>query len=234
MAAGGCAECGTVSGPAARFCMACGAPLGRTCTACGSAAALRASFCVACGAPLEGAPAGPPKVVDRAQAEERRTVTVMFADIVGYTTIAERLDHESVKRLTDQCMERLAVEVTRFGGYVDQYIGDNLMAVFGAPQAHENDAERAVRAACAMHEAMAELNSSLTGDYGVELSLRIGVNTGEVLAGTVGGEYTVVGDAVNVASRLQGAGERGRTLVGSAPAAPPRGPSPTGPSGRWS
>jgi class 3 adenylate cyclase/tetratricopeptide (TPR) repeat protein len=169
---------------------------------------------MACGAALQGADGGKPQATTKGRGEERRTVTVMFADIVGYTTIAERLDHESVKRITDRCMERLAVEVERFGGYVDQYIGDNLMAVFGAPQAHENDAERAVRAACAMHDAMTELNGSLGADYGVELSLRVGVNTGEVLAGTVGGEYTVVGDAVNIASRLQGAGERGRTLVG--------------------
>src|SRR5205807_837557 len=108
----------------------------------------------------EPAPSASARVV-RAQAEERRTVSVLFADIVGYTTISERLDYESVKRLTERCMNRLEVEVTRFGGYVDQYIGDNLMAVFGAPLAHENDAERAVRAARAMHEAMAELNRSL-------------------------------------------------------------------------
>lgn len=168
---------------------------------------------MACGTALEGTIDAPERA-SAVQVEERRTVTVLFADIVGYTGISERLDHESVKLLTDRCMRRLAVEVERFGGYVDQYIGDNLMAVFGAPVAHDNDAERAVRTGCAMHEAMRELNASLGANYGVDLALRVGVNTGEVLAGTVGGEYTVVGDAVNVASRLQGAAERGRTLVG--------------------
>ncbi len=213
MTAGGCAQCGTAGVPGAPFCPGCGAALGRTCHACGSAAPAQARFCMACGSEL-GQAGGEPAPVSAAQSEERRTVTVLFADIVGYTTISERLDHESVKRLTDRCMSRLAVEVHRFGGHVDQYIGDNVMAVFGAPLAHENDAERAVRAACAMHEAIEELRAALDAEYGVDLALRVGVNTGEVLAGTVGGEYTVVGDAVNVASRLQGAAEPGRTIVG--------------------
>jgi class 3 adenylate cyclase/tetratricopeptide (TPR) repeat protein len=141
-------------------------------------------------------------------------VTVLFADLSGYTAVAERLDHETVKALTERCLTRLAKEVARFGGSVDKYIGDNVMAVFGAPVAHEDDPERAVRAAFGMQAAMAELNRGIAPEFGFELPLRIGVNTGEVLAGHVGDAYTVTGDAVNVASRLQAEASAGGILVG--------------------
>lgn len=149
-----------------------------------------------------------------AESEERRTVTVLFADISGYTAVAERLDHETVKALLERCLMRFAAEVERFGGRVDKYIGDNVMAVFGAPVAHEDDAARAVRAALGMQLAMAELNEELGPEFGFELALRVGVNTGEVLAGRMGDAYTVLGDAVNVAARLQVAAAVGGILVG--------------------
>jgi class 3 adenylate cyclase/tetratricopeptide (TPR) repeat protein len=146
--------------------------------------------------------------------EERRTVTVLFADLSGYTAIAERLDPEAVKGLVDRCLGRLGEEVERVGGRVDKYMGDNVMAIFGAPVAHENDPERAVRAGIAMQAAMGELNQRLLADYSVEFELRVGINTGEVLAGTVGDTYTVIGDAVNVASRLQTSASPGTITVG--------------------
>ena len=217
-----CARCGAANVTNARFCMACGLALVRTCPSCGTDAQPGARFCVSCGELLSGGAAAPSPPSSRH--EERRIVTVLFADLVGYTAVAERLDHETVKALTDRCLTRLASEVELYGGYVDQYIGDNVMAVFGAPTAHEDDAERAVRAAWGMHAAMRELNPGIVRDFGLELSLRVGINTGDVLAGRVGDEYTVVGDAVNVAARLQGAAGVGRILVGertlrSAPAA---------------
>ena len=192
--------------------MACGLALSRGCPACGAPAEAEARFCSACGAPLESDAQS--TVRGPVPSEERRRVTILFADIVGYTTVAERLDHESVKALTERYLSRLALEVERHGGYVDQYIGDNVMAVFGAPIAHEDDPERAVRAGWAMQQAMVELNRTAAADYGFELALRVGVNTGEVLAGRIGDEYTVVGDAVNVAARLQGAAPVGGVLVG--------------------
>jgi adenylate cyclase len=207
-----CSRCGAANVADARFCMACGLSLVRTCSSCGAHTQPRARFCVACGCPLEGehtSPAGAPSLY-----EERRMVTVLFADLVGYTAVAERLDHETVKGLTDRCLTRLASEVEQYGGYVDQYIGDNVMAVFGAPVAHEDDGERAVRAACGMQAAMDELNVGIARAFGLELALRVGINTGEVLAGRIGDEYTVVGDAVNVAARLQGAADVGAILVG--------------------
>jgi class 3 adenylate cyclase/tetratricopeptide (TPR) repeat protein len=147
-------------------------------------------------------------------AEERRTVTVLFADVSGYTSVAERLDHETVKSLIERCLTRLAAEVLRYGGRIDKFIGDSVMAVFGAPVSHEDDPERAVRASIGMQEAMVGLNESIARGHGFELALRIGINTGEVLAGRLGDAYTVIGDTVNVAARLQAVGPIGGILVG--------------------
>ncbi len=213
-----CSKCGAASPTGARFCMACGAPLARSCRACGTEAPPQARFCIACGTTLDDA-RGPSDASALAgsepePSEERRTVTVLFADLSGYTSVSERLDHETVKALVERCLTRLALEVGEFGGRVDKYIGDNVMAVFGAPVAHEDDAERAVRAAVGMQSAMGELNQTVKPEFGFELGLRVGINTGEVLAGRVGEVYTVVGDAVNVASRLQSVAAVGSILVG--------------------
>ena len=159
-------------------------------------------------------PAAPPPPLSTSLPEERRQVTVVFADLSGYTAVAERMDPESVKSLVDRSLQRLGEEVDRFGGRVDKYIGDNVMAVFGAPVAHEDDAERAVRAALGMQDAMAEINEGLGATHGVNLALRVGVNTGEVVAGAVGDGYTVIGDTVNVAARLQAAANPGSVTVG--------------------
>src|SRR5437870_4034756 len=187
----------------ARFCMACGASLAPGCPSCGADVPAQARFCMACGAALDGAATVGAVPADTAPSEERRTVTVLFADLSGYTAVAEQLDHETVKALTERCLTRLSAEVERFGGHVDKYIGDNVMALFGAPVAHEDDSERAVRAALGMQAAMREINERLAATQDVTFALRVGVNTGEVVAGAVGDGYTVMGDTVNVAARLQ-------------------------------
>jgi class 3 adenylate cyclase/tetratricopeptide (TPR) repeat protein len=146
--------------------------------------------------------------------EERRQATVLFADLSGYTAAAERMDPEAVKALVDRTLRRLAEEVDRFGGTVDKFIGDNVMGVFGAPLAHEDDPDRAVRAGLAMQAAMEEVNAEIDERHGVSFSLRVGINSGEVMAGAVGDRYTVIGDVVNVAARLQGAGRPGAVTVG--------------------
>lgn len=209
-----CGQCDATNPAGAAFCMACGAPLTRRCPSCGVTAPREARFCNACGSSLAQGGAAEPADQDVTESEERRTVTVLFADLSGYTAVAERLDHETVKTLIERCLMRFAAEVERFGGRVDKYIGDNVMAVFGAPVAHEDDPDRAVRAAFGMQRAMAELNRELAGEFGLELALRVGVNTGEVLAGRLGDAYTVLGDAVNVAARLQAAAPVGGILVG--------------------
>lgn len=135
-------------------------------------------------------------------------MTVVFADLEGFTTLAEQRDPETVKELLDGCFDRLVPIIESHGGHVDKVIGDELMAVFGAPVAHEDDAQRAVHAALALGPTLAELDESLR--------LRVGVNTGEVLAGAVGpvSGYTVTGDAVNIAHRLAAAAGPGEVLVG--------------------
>src|ERR687892_584383 len=205
-----CAACGTQNPAGAQFCMACGSRLDRRCGNCGAPAPPEARFCMSCGAALDAAPAAQQRA--EPLPEERRQVTVLFADLSGYTAVAERLDPEAVKTLVDRALMRLGQEVERYGGTVDKYIGDNVMAIFGAPVAHEDDAERAVRAGLGMQAAMDEINDGLPS--GVHFDLRVGVNTGEVMAGAVGASYTVTGDTVNVAARLQSAARPGSVTGG--------------------
>jgi adenylate cyclase len=225
MAPVSCPSCATESPESARFCMGCGAALPRGCPSCGTVNPVEARFCMNCGFALaaEGAPepAPPPAAPAPAPAaaphpEERRVVTVLFADLSGYTAIAETMDPEAVKGLVDGSLKRLGQEVERYGGTVDKYIGDNVMALFGAPVAHEDDPERAVRAGLAMQTAMGEINDGLESSHGVRFNLRVGVNSGEVVAGAVGDGYTVIGDTVNVASRLQARAPAGGIVVGGA------------------
>ncbi|CAN5560409.1 hypothetical protein BH10ACT1_BH10ACT1_04720 [soil metagenome] len=141
-------------------------------------------------------------------------VTVLFADLVGFTALSERLDPERVKNLVDRCFERLAADVTAFGGQVDKIVGDAIVALFGAPVAHEDDAERAVRAALRMQDTLLEE----VAEIGQVLQIRVGVNTGEVLVGAMraAGSVTAMGDVVNTASRLQTSAQPGEVLVGAA------------------
>ena len=159
-----------------------------------------ARFCPSCGTDLQ------------LRGDQRRVVTVLFADLVGFTALSERRDPEQVKRLIDHCFERLVADIEAFGGRVDKIIGDAILALFGAPIAHEDDPERAVRAALQLHRTVAEARSEL----GVDVRLRVGVNTGEVLVGALraGGDYTAMGDVVNTAQRLQSAADPGQVLVG--------------------
>lgn len=174
------------------------------CVACGERLPEGARFCPACGQ------AQSPRSYD-----ERRVVTVLFADVVGFTTFAEQLDPEQVKRLLDLAFERLTEVIESFGGRVDKVMGDAVIALFGAPVAHEDDAERAVRAGLRMHEELAELAAATPGFEDVQL--RVGINTGEVLVGTIAGkDYTAMGDTVNTAARLQALALPGGVLVGEA------------------
>ncbi len=199
--------------------MSCGAELSPRCPSCGAENPAAAKFCIECGASLSAdavaAPAAPaPAAPPEAPPEERRQATVLFADLSGYTAAAERMDPEAVKALVDRTLRRLGEEIERFGGSIDKFIGDNVMGVFGAPVAHEDDPERAVRAGLAMQGAMEEANRQSQEKYGVAFSLRVGINSGEVMAGAVGDRYTVMGDPVNVAARLQAAGRPDSVTVG--------------------
>lgn len=137
---------------------------------------------------------------------------MLFADLVGFTTLSEKIDPEHVKNIVDRTFERLAADVTAFGGRVDKIVGDALVALFGAPVAHEDDAERAVRAALQMQRSLAD-EAAATG---ANLAMRVGINSGEVLVGALrtGGDYTAMGDVVNTASRLQTHAAPGDVVVG--------------------
>jgi class 3 adenylate cyclase/tetratricopeptide (TPR) repeat protein len=180
------------------------------CSACARPVPVGARFCPSCGTP----------VAHSATAiEERRVVTVLFADLVGYTALAEHLDPEAVTRLIESCFQPLVVEIEAFGGRVDKVLGDAIIALFGAPVAHEDDADRAVRAALRMQETLCRLVDERVeaGDPVADIQMRIGINTGEVLVGTVAGsDYTAMGDVVNTASRLQALAPPGSVLIGAA------------------
>src|SRR3954470_7878251 len=213
-----CPKCAADNPERARFCMSCGAELSPSCPECGAENPVGAKFCIECGTGLSPAAAAtqaaPPTVAPESPPEERRHATVLFADLSGYTAAAERMDPEAVKALVGRTLRVLGEEIERFGGSIDKFIGDNVMGVFGAPVAHEDDPERAVRAGLAMQAAMEDANRQSREKYGVGFSLRVGINSGEVMAGAVGDRYTVMGDVVNVAARLQAAGRPNSVTVG--------------------
>jgi class 3 adenylate cyclase/tetratricopeptide (TPR) repeat protein len=183
------------------------------CPACGTPTVPGARFCFSCGAGLD-LDSGP-----GAELSERRIVTVLFGDLSDFTAWAEDLDPERVKSITDTVLTALAQAVQAYGGHVDKLTGDGIMAVFGAPRAHEDDPERAVRAAVRMQDAVRRLVADEAGG-GTRLGLRVGLNTGEVLAGMQGAlAYTVVGDTVNTAARLSDAAAVGAVLAGRSTAA---------------
>jgi class 3 adenylate cyclase/tetratricopeptide (TPR) repeat protein len=147
--------------------------------------------------------------------ERRKTVTALFADMVGSTALGESLDPEPLRQLMVRYFELMAGAVRRHGGTVEKFIGDAVMAVFGVPRAHEDDALRAVRAAVEMRDALDELNLEFARDWGVTVAIRVGVNTGEVMTGIPTGDQSLaVGDAVNLAARLEQAAEPGQILIG--------------------
>jgi class 3 adenylate cyclase/tetratricopeptide (TPR) repeat protein len=177
------------------------------CAACGRGNPDGFRFCGSCGAALEHDRATGPEV--------RKLTTVVFCDLVGSTALGERLDPESLQRVLGQYFERVREVLERHQGTVEKFIGDAVVGVFGVPRLHEDDALRAVRAAVELQAAMAELNKELERDWGVTLQLRTGVNTGEVVAGSAAaGSALVLGDAVNVAARLEQAAAPGEVLLG--------------------
>jgi class 3 adenylate cyclase/tetratricopeptide (TPR) repeat protein len=177
------------------------------CATCGEENPQRARFCLACGAPLEAD--------SRRAHDERKLVTVLFADLTSSTALGERLDAEELKEVMAAWFGAMRHEIESEGGTVEKFIGDAVMAAFGVPAAHEDDPERALRAALRMRRRLQELNANLNAAHGVELQVRIGVNTGEVMAVTdpLPGEAMVTGDAVNAAARLEQTAEPGEILV---------------------
>jgi class 3 adenylate cyclase/tetratricopeptide (TPR) repeat protein len=176
------------------------------CPACGEENPPRFRLCGFCGTPLAAAPT----------AEVRKTVTILFSDVAGSTALGERLDPESLREVMGRYFAVMSAAIERHGGTVEKFIGDAVMAVFGLPQAHEDDALRAVRAALDMRAGLDELNADLERRYGVTMANRTGVNTGEVVTDeAAGNQRLATGDAVNVAARLEQAAPAMETLLGA-------------------
>ena len=178
-----------------------------TCPSCERPVPASSTFCPECGAKL--ATARPPA------GEVRKTVTILFADVAGSTALGERLDPEALRSLMTRYFATMREVIERHGGTVEKFIGDAVMAVFGIPTVHEDDGLRAVRAAGEIRDVLANLNEGLERDRGIAIRFRIGVNTGEVVAGEPGtGTTLVTGDAVNTAARLEQAAQPGEILLG--------------------
>ena len=201
-----CGACGGATPAGGRFCINCGAAVQRACSSCGTAVVPGARFCLQCGAPLGAATAPPP-----AASAERRLVSVLFADLVGFTTLSEHRDPEEVRELLTHYFERCRTLIERYGGTVEKFIGDAVMAVWGTPVAREDDAERAVRAALALTAAVTALGEEIGM---ASLRVRAGVLTGNAAVDLAAeAEGMVLGDTVNAASRLQAVAEPGAVLV---------------------
>jgi class 3 adenylate cyclase/tetratricopeptide (TPR) repeat protein len=207
-----CASCGTSNDDGRKFCGECGASLSAACAACGTSNAPGVKFCGECGSALHDD--APTPVARAAPAAERKLVSVLFADLVGFTSLSEQSDSEDTRELLSRYFDTCRRLIELYGGTVEKFIGDAVMAVWGTPTATEDDAERAVRAALDLVAAV----SALGDEVGVaELRARAGVLTGEA-AVSLGaeGEGMVAGDLVNTASRIQSLADPGTVLVGEA------------------
>ena len=216
-----CPRCKSENPAEGRFCLACGAGLDG-CPSCGAANPPAANFCGACGSSL-GAASTSSAPADEGAGEaalgpahgetQRRVVTVLFADLVGFTTLSSTRDPETIQELQRRYFDRAREIISRYGGAVEKFIGDAVMALWGAPVAHEDDAERAVRAALDL----VDMVPAVGREFGVDLQLRAGVLTGEAaVAMGAEGQGMVTGDMVNTAARLQSAAPPGGVLVGEA------------------
>src|SRR5712691_1280487 len=244
-----CPHCQFDNPPAMNFCVQCGAKLELLCPQCGAETQPTFKFCGQCGAAL-GVPepahaqapmakaqvyrhqeAKIPNYTPRHLAEkiltarsalegERRQVTVLFTDVANFTTLAEQLDPEVVHEIIDRCFEHITAEVHRFEGTINQYTGDGVMALFGAPIAHEDGPRRAVHAALGIQRAVRDYSLELQAQRGLLLQMRIGINTGLVVVGKIGDDlrmdYTAVGDTTNLAARLQQNARPGSVVISDA------------------
>ena len=243
-----CAGCGYEAAPDFAFCPRCGRRLPAPCPGCGFGCEPDFAFCPRCGTGLAAAsapagtasdrPAAPPAPRPQPPAQapaapllpadgagreaDRRQVTVLFADLSGFTTLGERLDPEDVRAFQNALFEMLAEAIARFDGFVEKFVGDAVMAVFGAPVAHEDDPQRALEAALDMLERSARLSQGWAARVGQPVTLHVGVHTGPVVAGKLGGAsgagaaYAVTGDTVNTTARLLSAAPGGAILVSDA------------------
>jgi len=229
-----CPKCDSDNLDNRKFCGKCGAKLSKICAQCGFENLPTDIFCGDCGTQLGDSEA---PSVDFSQPEsytprfladkilitrssiegERKLVTVLFADVAGYTTLSEKLDPEEVHQIMDGCFKILMDEIHRFEGTINQFTGDGVMALFGAPLSHEDHAQRACHAALSVQKALGEYGDKVKADTGLEFKMRIGLNSGHVIVGSIGDDlrmdYTAVGDTTNLADRIQGLANPGSVMA---------------------
>src|SRR5712691_4194607 len=230
-----CPRCEAENPPGTKFCGQCAAPLASVCPSCGASNPPENKFCGQCAGPLDRPAqprfAAPESYTSKHLAEkiltsrsalegERKQVSVLFVDVSGFTALSERLDPEDVHRFMQRAFELMLAEVHRYEGTVTQFLGDGIMALFGAPIAHEDHAQRAIHAALGIRAALDGYQAELQSQQGISFQVRQGLNTGLVVVGSIGNDlrmdYTAVGDTTNVAARLQAAADPGRILIAEA------------------
>src|SRR5713226_529516 len=231
-----CASCGFKNPEGMNFCEECGAKLARVCPSCGHEIRPAAKFCGKCGASLTTEVQSAKSQVQSLEAHlsptkhasstgERRQFTVMFCDLVGSTPLAEKLDPEELREVILAYQEVCAQEIRRFEGHLARYIGDGLLVYFGYPQAHEDDAQRAIRAGLGIVATLPQLNTRLQHTVGAmhdrPLQVRIGIHTGLVVVSEMGGggyrdPMAIVGETPNVAARLQGSAQPDAVVISAA------------------
>src|SRR6516225_2536167 len=219
-----CSKCGADNRQGRKFCAECGAPLAATCAKCGAVNEPNEKFCGECGAALTEAArrsASEDTPISVSGGGERRHLTVLFCDLVGSTEIAAQLDPEEWRELVAGYHRAVAEAVTRYGGHVAKYLGDGVMAYFGWPEAHDNDAERAARAGLAILDALSKLNEQSGTGFSlsspVKLTARVGIDSGAVVVGAGAEQDTdVFGEAPNIAARVQAVAEPGTVLITAA------------------
>ncbi len=232
-----CPKCQFDNPGDAKFCNECGSNLELVCTQCGKTNPASSKFCNACGHNLNGS--GRPPALDYAEPQsytpqflakkilttrssiegERKLLTVLFADVANYTAMAEKLDPEIVHQIMDGCFNLLMSEIHKYEGTINQFTGDGVMALFGAPIAHEDHAQRACHAALSIQKSIVEYGNKMMKDFAVEFKMRIGINSGPVVVGAIGDDlrmdYTAIGDTTNLASRIENMARPGTILVSS-------------------
>jgi class 3 adenylate cyclase len=230
-----CSNCQHENPATAKFCNGCGHKLEIGCPKCRKPNPPGSRFCNACGQTLIAPEATPsidynqpqsytPKhlalkiLTNRSAIEgERKRVTVLFADTANFMGLSEKLDPEQVHQIMDGCFKILMDEIHKHEGTINQFTGDGVMALFVAPVAHEDHAQRACRAALAIQQAVGRYGEKVAGDYGIAFKLRIGINSGPVIVGAIGDDlrmdYTAVGDTTNLAFRMQGLAKPGTILI---------------------
>ena len=233
-----CPQCQSNNREGVNFCEECGASVTVICTNCNSRIPIDKKFCGECGQKLgQEEAAHPDPVIDYSRPDsytpkfmaekilttrgslegERKLVTVFFSDVTGFTSLSEELDPETVHQIMDGCFKILMQEIHKYEGTINQFTGDGVMALFGAPLAHEDHAQRACHAALAIQKALTGYGRRVKAEFGVDFKMRIGLNSGPVVVGAIGNDlrmdYTAVGDTTNLASRMESMAKPGSILV---------------------